>query len=806
MHKLHFILIAGIAFSLLTGTSIAYAIDNYPDSGVPCGQASGPVLCDMNFSQPGLGITVKIPTDAYPHFPKSAQDFIGSWIDASKDEFASPGGLTRYFQNFYGAAIYAPLRDAIANTCTGGSVITQPQTDYFWGKGIHLQNTVCGSFPSCDRFWVEPGREPGPGTIHSWADSAEEWGIDRGNPESYGARLPAGAFPSVSVPACAPLASKISLSLSAETIPEGSSYRVDWNSGGNPGVICSLSGKMPNNFSANSASGSNTFFNVATGVYTHVLTCTGILDGSKSAKSGSITKTKIIKVGDIPPPPSGQLTASSAEIKKGDSVTLTWEVGNAVSVSIDQGVGTVAAKGSIKVFPKFTTRYTLEAAGKYPELGGKLRSSVTVRVQTPDVPTKPVSEPPPVTQPVQTQPTAPAVQEPKLDLKVNGQDGPITLNAPASFEISWNLDRYCIAYGSGWLGVKSKAATQTVNNSTVGSHTYKMYCPGFSSTSDSVTVTIVNSETTGVSGQASQPVAVPIAEAGISLDGTTYSRSIRVIRGKPVSLWVSASKDVNGDAKSSRDTYGGWSEIQNGGQCQFNVDLNIGTPTFEGVVDEPTKPQMCDVPFGEKTFNDPPGVYRYGVLRLVQGDGKTSGIAYINVAVVNPPPPKGPPVIDLNVNGKTGKVTLGVPSEYAIGWTTQDADMCTASGAWSGDKSVSGNQTFVGSAKKELTYGLTCKGKLGTTTQSVIVKLAEVPVCSFTALPSVLDKRSVFVRESELSWSCKFADTCRMVPALGSKVAIFGSARVSPIVSTTYTLICGNAEGEQSFDAGVEIR
>ncbi len=56
-------------------------------------------------------------------------------------------------------------------------------------------------------------------------------------------------------------------------------------------------------------------------------------------------------------------TASPLTIAHGGSVTLSWSVSNATAVSIDQGVGTVAAVGSTTVAPGSTTTYTLTATG-----------------------------------------------------------------------------------------------------------------------------------------------------------------------------------------------------------------------------------------------------------------------------------------------------------------------------------------------------------------------------------------------------------------------------------------------------------
>jgi hypothetical protein len=54
-------------------------------------------------------------------------------------------------------------------------------------------------------------------------------------------------------------------------------------------------------------------------------------------------------------------TATPTQVTSGSNATLTWEVSNADSVTIDQGVGTVTAAGSKQVMPLSTTVYTLLA-------------------------------------------------------------------------------------------------------------------------------------------------------------------------------------------------------------------------------------------------------------------------------------------------------------------------------------------------------------------------------------------------------------------------------------------------------------
>jgi hypothetical protein len=77
--------------------------------------------------------------------------------------------------------------------------------------------------------------------------------------------------------------------------------------------------------------------------------------------------------------------ASPDSIKAGASVTLRWEATNATSVSIDQGVGTLPAKGSRTVTPKSTVIYTLTASNNSGSSTTKVQVTVsgTIAESTP---------------------------------------------------------------------------------------------------------------------------------------------------------------------------------------------------------------------------------------------------------------------------------------------------------------------------------------------------------------------------------------------------------------------------------------
>lgn len=79
--------------------------------------------------------------------------------------------------------------------------------------------------------------------------------------------------------------------------------------------------------------------------------------------------------GTLPPPPDpgsgtpaptppviNSFNATPAGITAGGTATLSWDVGNAVAVTINQGVGSVGMTGTRDVSPAVTTTYTLTAA------------------------------------------------------------------------------------------------------------------------------------------------------------------------------------------------------------------------------------------------------------------------------------------------------------------------------------------------------------------------------------------------------------------------------------------------------------
>lgn len=96
-----------------------------------------------------------------------------------------------------------------------------------------------------------------------------------------------------------------------------------------------------------------------------------------------------------PPPPAptiSEFVAEPSSIERGQSSTLRWSVTDATNISIDNGIGTVQATGSRRVFPSDSTTYTLTATGA----GGTKTATATVNVTAPPPPPPP---PPPAAKP-----------------------------------------------------------------------------------------------------------------------------------------------------------------------------------------------------------------------------------------------------------------------------------------------------------------------------------------------------------------------------------------------------------------------
>lgn len=79
------------------------------------------------------------------------------------------------------------------------------------------------------------------------------------------------------------------------------------------------------------------------------------------------------------PQPTANISADRTIIQAGEAVILTWSTQKADSAEIDNGLGTVALNGTMKIFPSVTTTYTITA---FTSGGNTVADSVTITIST----------------------------------------------------------------------------------------------------------------------------------------------------------------------------------------------------------------------------------------------------------------------------------------------------------------------------------------------------------------------------------------------------------------------------------------
>ncbi|HKR31422.1 MAG TPA: alkaline phosphatase family protein [Terriglobales bacterium] len=105
---------------------------------------------------------------------------------------------------------------------------------------------------------------------------------------------------------------------------------------------------------------------------TNNTTYTATATGAGGTASASVAVTVIPK-----PTVSVQITPST--VKAGNTATITWTSSNATSVTLDNGIGAVAASGSRTITPSNTATYTATAAGA----AGMVTAAATITVVFP---------------------------------------------------------------------------------------------------------------------------------------------------------------------------------------------------------------------------------------------------------------------------------------------------------------------------------------------------------------------------------------------------------------------------------------
>jgi peptidoglycan/xylan/chitin deacetylase (PgdA/CDA1 family) len=124
------------------------------------------------------------------------------------------------------------------------------------------------------------------------------------------------------------------------------------------------------------------------------------------------------------------------------------------------------------------------------------------------------------------------------------------------------------------------------------------------------------------------------------------------------------------------------------------------------------------------SFTVPTGKARVAVFQLLDKTGSlTIDDVSLTVGAGTPPPPSPPGTPTVSLSANPTSITSGQSS--TLTWSSTNATSCTASGAWSGARELSGSVSV--SPTATATYTLACTGAGGTTSQSTTVTVSTQP-------------------------------------------------------------------------------
>jgi chitodextrinase len=339
---------------------------------------------------------------------------------------------------------------------------------------------------------------------------------------------------------------------------------------------------------------------------------------------------------------------------------------------------------------------------------------------------------------------------------------PSSITPGNSSTVTWSSTNAisCTASG-GWSGSQALSGTQTFTNITT-SQTYTLTCSGkgrAGSATQSANVTVTPS-----------PADTTAPSAPTSLAGSATSQT-------QVNLTWTASTDNVGVT--------GYRVFRNGTQ--------VGTPTVTSYSDTGLSASTA---------------YTYTV-KAVDAAGNLSAVSNsVNVTTLAPVP-------TVTISTNPTSVTSG--GSTALTWSSTNASSCTASGAWSGTKATSGNQTFTNLTANQ-TYTLQCTGTGGSATQSATVTVTAPvdttpPTVTITgpvsSLPSGTTQATLTATTNENA-TCRYSTNSAFTFSTGTIFTTTGAMSHSTTLSGltngtsyTYYVKCQDIAGNTSGNASV---
>ncbi len=158
------------------------------------------------------------------------------------------------------------------------------------------------------------------------------------------------------------------------------------------------------------------------------------------------------------------------------------------------------------------------------------------------------------------------------------------------------------------------------------------------------------------------------------------------------------------------------------------------------------------------------------------------------------------------VSLSTSATSIASGATVNLTWSSTNADSCTASGAWSGNKNTSGSENSGSLVAASNIFQLSCSGSGGSAQQSVTVTVGSstsAPTVTISPDPATIPSGS----SAMLTWSTTNATTCVASGAWSGSRPTSGSTSTGPLTQATnvFSLACTGAGGSTSRSTTVTV-